>query len=184
MRVGIFWLLVMAGCASAPQFVGPSRPQPGLELRLPPVALGRELHLSQRITVTRQGERHSFEAQLEVDAAAVRIAAVAFGQTVASLSWDGVSLEQRVSSHVPEAVTAARILSDVQLAWWPVDAIREGLPPGYRLEEHAATREVFLNQSLVVTVHYEGVAPVWRQVRLIHASYGYTLDIESVEASP
>ena len=105
MRAGLIALVVAAACATAP------RPLPVTEfgLRLSPASLGRELTLSQRVTVVRGEERRSFDAQLEVDASSVRIAAVALGQTVATLSWDGKSLEQKVSQRVPEAVTAGRI---------------------------------------------------------------------------
>lgn len=180
MRAVLIALVFSAACVTTP------RPLPEAEfgLRLSPASLGRELQLSQRVTVVRQGERRSFDAQLEVDASTVRIAAVAMGQTVASLTWDGKSLEQHVSAQVPPAVTASRILSDVQLAWWPTQAIRDGLPAGYRIEEGAGSRAVTQNGVPFASVSYEGTAPAWSHVRLTHQRYGYILDIESVEATP
>lgn len=172
--------LFLCGCVTTPR---PPPPPAEFTLRLSPASLGRELQLVQRITVIRGEERRSFDAQLEADAAAVRIAAVAMGQTVASLRWDGVTFEQQVSPHVPPAVTAERILSDVQLAWWPADAIRAGLLAGFTLEEAGATRVLHHDGAPWATVRYEGTAPAWRHVRLEHAHYGYALDIESVEAS-
>lgn len=179
MRVSALALFFFFGCVTTP------RPAPPVEftLRLSPASLGRELSLVQRITVLR-GEARSFDAQLEVDASAVRIAAVAMGQTIASLTWDGVKLEQQVSTHVPPAVTAERILSDVQLAWWPVEAIRAGLPAGFALEERGTERVLTQNGAPWATVRYEGVAPAWRHARLEHVHAGYALDIESVEAPP
>lgn len=180
MRAGLILLVLTAGCVTT------SLPLPEAEfgLRLAPASLGRELALSQRVTVVRGDERRSFDAQLEVDAKAVRIAAVAMGQTVATLTWDGTSLEQHVSQHVPPAVTASRILSDVQLAWWPVQAIRAGLPAGFVLEEGSASRAVTQNGVPFASVAYEGSAPAWSHVRLTHQKFGYVLDIESVEAAP
>lgn len=148
-------------------------------LRLSPASLGRELQLAQRVTVVRGEERKSFDAQLEVDASSVRIAAVAMGQTIASLVWDGKTLEERVSAHVPPAVTASRILSDVQLAWWPAEAIRAGLPSGFSLEDGAAGRVLMRDGAVFASVTYEGS----RLVRLTHHRFGYVLEIESVEAS-
>lgn len=173
-------LLLAAGCVTAPK----PRPEVEFGLRLSPASLGRELQLLQRITVVRGAERKSFDAQLEVDASAVRIAAVAMGQTIASLSFDGKSLEQRVSAHVPPAVTASRILSDVQLAWWPADAIRTGLPAGFSLEEGGGTRSLRQGGELFAVVTYEGTAPAWKFVRLNQVRFGYLLEIESVEAAP
>ena len=180
MRAGLILLLLATGCVTPPR----PRPQVEFGLRLSPASLGRELQLSQRITVVRGEERRSFDAQLEVDASAVRIAAVAMGQTIASLSFDGKSLEQRVTSHVPPAVTAARILSDVQLAWWPADAIRQGLPAGFSLEEEGGTRSLLDHGALFAQVSYEGTPPAWTRVRLTQVRFGYLLEIESVEATP
>ena len=180
MRGGLIALVLAAACATTP------KPLPAAEfgLRLSPASLGRELALSQRVTVVRGQERRSFDAQLEVDASSVRIAAVAMGQTIATLSWDGKSLEQTVSERVPEAVTAARILSDVQLAWWPVGAIRAGLPSGFVVAEDGGARVVTENGVPFASVSYEGTAPAWKHVRLTHQRFGYVLDIESVEAAP
>ena len=181
MRAGVIFVLALwvAGCVTTPK--PPAEAEFGL--RLSPASLGRELLLSQRITVVRGEERRSFDAQLEADAKSVRIAAVAMGQTIASLVWDGKSLEQHVSTHVPAAVTAARILSDVQLAWWPAEAVRAGLPAGYSLEEGSGTRVVTDEGAPFASVTYEGTGPAWKFVRLTQQKYGYVLEIESVDAS-
>ncbi len=180
MRTGLISLLLLVGCVTPPKPL----PAPAeFGLRLGPASLGRELALTQRITVTRGDEHRSFDAQLEADAAMVRIAAVAMGQTIATLTWDGQTLDQRVSAHVPPVVTAARILSDVQLTWWPADAVRAGLPPGFRLEAQGARRTLLEQEQPFATVTYEGTAPAWRHVRLEHHRFGYRLDIESVEVA-
>lgn len=174
MRAGLIAFLLAAGCVTTP--TPPAEAEFGL--RLSPASLGRELQLAQRVTVVRGEERRSFDAQLEVDASAVRIAAVAMGQTIATLVWDGKTLEQRVSVHVPPAVTASRILSDVQLAWWPVEAIRAGLPAGYVLAEENGNRVLTEQGAPFASVVYEGGL-----VKLTHARFGYVLEIQSVEAA-
>lgn len=172
--------LLSSGCVTAPR----PKPESDFLLKLAPGAFGRELQLAQRITVVRGAERKTFDAQLEIDASEVRIAAVAMGQTVASLRWNGEQLEQQVSTHVPEAITAERILSDVQLAWWPLASIRAALPAGFTLDEAAGTRTLSRNGAAEATVAYTGAGPVWTRVRLAHARHGYELDIESVELTP
>ena len=178
MRAGLIAFLLASGCVTTPK--PPAEVEFGL--RLSPASLGRELQLSQRVTVVRGEERRSFDAQLEVDGSAVRIAAVAMGQTIATLVWDGKTLEQKVSVHVPPSVTASRILSDVQLAWWPAEAIRAGLPAGFALEEVNDTRVVTQDGRPFASVSYEGAAPAWKIVRLTQQRFGYVLEIESVEA--
>jgi Protein of unknown function (DUF3261) len=175
-RTALTMALLGAGCASL-------TPRPtsvdgnSALLALPPASLGRELHLAQRITVERAGQRVVLDAQLEADAQTVNLAAFVLGQTVARLSWNGVTLEETHSSRVPEVVTPARILSDVQLAFWPTDAVRAGLPPGYTLDELGATRTVLREGRPFETV--VTVSP--QRSELEHLAFGYRLLIESHE---
>ena len=172
-------LLLVAGCATVPK----QAPDTGaLQLQLSPASYGGELELSQRITVTRDGSTRAFDAQLEVDAEFVRIAALAMGQTFASMQWNGQTLEKKVSTHVPSAVTAERILSDVQLAWWPLGAVQGGLPPGWTVEEADGERLLKDRGALVARITYTGTGPAFPHVRLEHVRYGYVLDIDSVSA--
>ncbi|MFO0597169.1 MAG: DUF3261 domain-containing protein [Myxococcaceae bacterium] len=157
-------------------------PRPEVLLKLSPASLGRELQLAQRITVVRDGDRKSFEAQLEVDRESVRIAAVAMGQTIATLAWDGAKFTHQVSTHVPEAITPDRILSDVQLAWWPADSIRAALPAGWTLADQGLHRSLAHDGVDVASIDYAGTAPAWAHVTLSRP--GYQLDIESVELAP
>lgn len=182
MRRGLIILLcALSACVTTPK---PKPDGDDLLLKLSPKSLGRELQLAQRITVVRGSEKkQTFDAQLEVDAAEVRIAAVALGQTIASLKWNGEKLEKQVSTHVPDAISADRILSDVQLAWWPADAIRAALPGGYALDEANAQRTLTRNGEGLARIEYQGSAPAWAHVKLAHLKYGYELDIESVDLS-
>jgi hypothetical protein len=183
-RLGVTATLVGLGVLGCATTAPPPAPPPELTLRLPPAALGSELSLAQRLTVVRGTERRGFDALLEADASAVRIAALALGQRVASLSWDGAHFEAQVSSQVPDFVTAPRILTDVQLAWWPAAAVEAGLPAGYALEASGTRRVLRRGGATVVLVTYEGVAPAWRRVTLQHLERGYTLEIDSVEQAP
>ena len=169
-------LLGLCGCVTTPQPT-PSRPE--LLLRLAPATLGRELALTQRITMVRDGDRKSFDALLEVDADAVRVALIAMGQTLGTLTWDGKDFTSRVSTHVPPVVTAERIITDVQLAWWPVDVVRAALPPGFELDEVGGTRTLKKDGARFVTVtSTEGR----QRVVLTQHLYGYALEIDSTEA--
>ena len=173
-------LLAIAGCATT---TPPPPPVDAFLLQLSPASYGGELELSQRITVIRDGQQHTFDAQLEVDGSDVRIAAVAMGQTIASMRYDGKTFEKKVSTHVPAAVTAERILSDVQLCWWPVEAVQAGLPAGFVVTQNGNVRELTEQGSVVAKITYDGNGPAWPHVRLEHLRSGYLLDIESVAPS-
>lgn len=180
MRVG--WALVFAACVSVPRS-SPSATE--WSLRLSPASLGHELHLAQRITFVRGEEQRQVDAQLEIDAQSVRLAAVAMGQTVASLSWDGAVLKEQRSALVPDALSGSRILNDVQLALWPADVIRAELPSDYWLEEKPRERVLRLGESsIIASVQYDGGARPWARMRIAHVRYGYQLEIDSVELEP
>ena len=168
-------VVACTACVTTP----PPPSAPELVLRLSPASLGQELGLSQRITMVRDGDRKSFDALLEVDTAEVRVALIAMGQTLGALTFDGKNFTTRVSVHVPPVVTAERIITDVQLAWWPVEVVRAALPEGFTLEEVEGTRRLLKDGTPFVTVTWtEGR----KQVVLTQHRFGYALEIDSAVA--
>lgn len=174
--VTVLVALVVSACATTPK---PPPPAPDFLLKLPPAGLGREVSLNQRITMVRDGDRKSFDALLEVDAAEVRVALIAMGQTLGTLTWDGKRFTSRVSTHVPPVVTAERIITDVQLAWWPEAEVRGALPEGFTLTEQPGTRALLKDGQPFVTVTWTGDRA---RVVLTQHRYGYALEIDSAEA--
>jgi hypothetical protein len=152
-----------------------------LALSLSPASCRCALSLDQRLTVFDGVNTHGVDARLEVDDASVDVALVSSGQVVGALHWDGTHVEARSASAWPPVVTPGRVLSDVQLVWWPAAAVRAGLPPGWVLEEEPLARRLRRDGLDTVSVRYEGTAPAWRRVVLEHRGR-YTIEIESVEA--
>jgi hypothetical protein len=163
--------LALAGCALPPR--PRSLPEP-FALRLSPASLGRELSLQQRLTVTAYGQSQQMDVALEVDAQAVRLAVLAYGQTVARVDWDGRNLQESRAPGWPAAVTGGRVLSDLQLVHWPADAIRAGLPIGFSLQEDGQGRAVSLGKMTIARVRYP--APGSAEVENVLAHYRLRLD--------
>jgi hypothetical protein len=191
----ILWALLatsLVACVTAPSPVGGERavgsapagerPVDAPLLSLSPASLGGELHLAQRVTVLRGEDRWTFDALLEADAEVVQLAAFVMGQTVLRLKWDGRTLEEEHSARAPDAVTPSRILSDVQLAFWPREAVSAALPAHFTLDEAPLARVVTRDGEPFATLRFTGTPPAWRQVELTHLAYGYRLVIESKEA--
>ena len=151
-------------------------------LALSPASLAAELHLVQRVTVERGDRSWVFDALVEADRSEVLIAALVMSQAVARLKWDGQRLEEEHSAQTPDAIQPARILSDVQLAFWPASAVRDGLPPHFDLDEGPLTRSVTRDGKPFAMLRYVGTPPAWSRVELTHFVYGYRLIIESKEA--
>ncbi|AOZ09810.1 DUF3261 domain-containing protein [Cupriavidus malaysiensis] len=193
---------VSAGCGtSAPPAASPAvaaaSPAPAAAaaaaplLRLAPAALGRTLAWQQQIRVRFRdgaGADHVRELQalLEADAGTTRLAALAGGQVLARLAWDGTRLQVSRSPWAPAELMPERILSDLQLALWPSAAVAAALPPGWTLAEGPGWRELRQGAEAVVAIGYPG-DPDNRGDRLIalaHRRDGFTLEIRNLAAAP
>ena len=161
-------VLLLSACATPPS------PPQELSLRLSPASLGRELALQQRMTVSAHGRSQQMDVAIEVDAEAVRMAVMDFGQTVARLEWDGRTLNESRAKGWPDSVTGARVLSDLQLVHWPLPAIRTALPAGYSIEGDAAARTVRFHDTAMVRVRYP--APGTAELDNLAAGYQLRLD--------
>jgi hypothetical protein len=176
-RIGVAcWLVLSLMACAAPVPVQPPRAM----LRLSPASLGTTLALQQQLTATVGRQAHRFDVLLEADAQSVRLAVVSVGQTAARLEWDGVRLTQSRAPWWPEAVTADRILDDLQLMLWPVDAVRAALPPGWTLEQAPGERVLRHGSRDVVRVQYASA----RMSELVHLAEGYRVRVESISLEP
>ncbi|MGO4305506.1 DUF3261 domain-containing protein [Cupriavidus sp. RAF12] len=181
-------LTALAGCATqtgtAPtEDVRALAVRPAVPLlRLPPASLGRALNLQQQITVqypSPQGEQtRDILALLEADAGHTRLAAVAGGQVLARLDWDGRELRVTRAPWAPAELVPERILSDLQLSLWPVDAIQAALPPGWRVDIAQGVRRLRAGDETVAEIRYPDAATtVFTQLR-----DGYRLTIRTLRA--
>lgn len=150
-------------------------------LRMPPGSLGRTLNLQQQITVqypSPQGEQtRDMLALLEADAAHTRLAAVAGGQVLARLDWDGHDLRVSKAPWAPPELLPERILSDLQLSLWPVAAIQAALPAGWRVEVAPGVRQLRAGDEVVVEIRY----PDARTTLFVQRRDGYRLTIRTLQ---
>lgn len=177
-------LLALAACATPPRASGTPSAQWARAplLRLPPAALGRTLALQQQLTITHGAEVHRMDALLEADATALNLVVQAVGRSALRLSWDGTRLEQTRADWLPPQLAGERVLSDLQLAYWPADAIAAALPAGWTLEADATHRVLREGDAVVTEVRYPGA----QRIEIEQRRDGFRLDIESVplEAQP
>lgn len=161
-------VLVLAGCAT----VLPPAPL----LKLHPASLGEGLALQQRLTVSVKGATREADALLEVDDKAVRLAVLNLGQTALRMEWNGIELAQTQTPWWPAAISGERILSDLQLMLWPVQAIRPALPDGWSLEQVPSGRELRAPGGQTV-VRVAFLSPSQSELR--HLRDGYTIRVDS-----
>lgn len=168
-------LLALAGCASPPPRAG-ALPM----LRLPPAALGdTRVALHQRLSITRLRQPaappQSVEVQLQIDAAGLLLAGFALGQRVLMMHWDGRTLNVQRHPLLPAEVDTDRMLRDLCLNFWPADAVRDALPPGWDWVRTAAGQ--VLRQDGLTRLRL--LRPEPGLVELVNTAEGYRLLIES-----
>jgi hypothetical protein len=148
-----WWLalaaLLLTACAHRP-----APPLAELPLRLSPASLGRELVVQQRMTVKAYGRSQQLDVAIEADVEAVRLAVLAFGQTVARVDWDGRELRESAMRGFPPGVTGSLLLRDVQLVYWPLDAIQSALPLGWTVQGDRVARELRYGGQPMIRVRY------------------------------
>jgi hypothetical protein len=175
-------IFLLGGLLSACATSSPHLAPPAL-LRLSPASLGGTLSLQQQLWVSAQGQEHRFDAVLEVDAEAVRLAVLNLGQTVARLEWDGKNLTESKVAWWPSAVSGERVLSDLQLMLWPVAEIAAALPPGWAVEQsEPQLRTLRDGQELVATVRY--LTPTVAELAQLRQAYRIRVESRPLESAP
>jgi hypothetical protein len=165
-------LATLGACASAPPRAALREPP---QLRLAPALLGHPLNLQQHLTLQAPGREQQLDVLLEADAQHVQLGVVAMGQVAARLDWDGTTLTQERAPWLPQAVSGARILSDLQLTLWPVAAIQAALPAGWVLAESGNVRTLSQEGEVVTVITHIAPAVVELDQRREH----FKLKIES-----
>ena len=171
-------VVLFGGCAPSP--VQPAR----LGLRLAPATLGTSISLQQHFLVEREGRIDEFDAALEVDPDRLDMVGLALGQRILTLHYDGRQLKSWRHPLVPEQLRGEDVLEDLQLTLWPVDAIRQALPSGWRIEESGRRRTLLLDGAPVMVIDYSG-EPRWSgKIELANLRYQYRLTIQSASSGP
>jgi hypothetical protein len=168
-----FYVLTLAGCATDSQ---PAR----LRLKLAPATLGASISLQQHLMVERDGRIHELDAALEIDPERIDLVALALNQRVLSLHYDGRSLESWRHPALPAELRAEDVLEDLQLTLWPLEALRQALPLGWRIEENGARRILLAGELPMIEIQYSG-EPRWNgKIVVNNLRYRYRLTIQSV----
>lgn len=170
--------LLLAACAQAPVRTPALAPS----LRLAPAALGAEVALQQRLTVTHGTRTQHADALLEIDARSLRLALLAGPKRLLTLAFDGERIEEQRYPDLPGELAGERFIDDIQLAYWPADAIRAALPAGWTLRDDVLTRSLLHLGQLVTEVRYAGEVRWLGRIEILHAGADARLRIESVPA--
>lgn len=170
-------LLLSAGLIACAPPSRPVAPEELPRLRLAPSALPGGMAAQQRLDFEHRGERRVVDALVEVDAQAVRVVIHAQGLVALRMNWDGSTLTQTRADGLPPQLSAERVLTDLQLVYWPVDSVAAALPAPWTF-----SRDRVLARGDEVVARVEHVSETRR---ILHQRrQGYVLRIESVPVTP
>ncbi len=170
--LSLWFLLLLAGCAAPGAPVAARSPL----LALAPAALRCEVAVQQRITVEVPGRpAQQLDALLEVNAEAVRLAFFVMGQGMGTLVWDGWRWSKQLSRHWPAQLAPEQVLSDLQLAFWPVRAVQQAVQPPWSVEASPTGRRLLRDGREQVRVQFIGNSAV----EIIYPEGPFTLRVES-----
>lgn len=177
-RLSLFLAPLMAlllGCASPDAPAVSSAPQ--FNFKLTPAALGRSLAWQQQLRISVDGKlQPPLQALLEADAHQVQLAVLATGRLLARLRWDGERLDAERFAGWPAQIEPERVLSDLQLALWPLGALRAALPADATLTQQGSLRLLRQQGQALVSVRGAGS----EHIEIEHHRLGYVLVIDSV----
>ncbi|MDN5861883.1 MAG: DUF3261 domain-containing protein [Salinisphaera sp.] len=166
--VALLAALAAAGCA-------PPRP---LLPPLTPGSLGDSITVRQQLTVRFDGEVRSMQVALQVAPTDLTlIGLTALGQRLFTLSWAGGQLALKSRVNRIADIDPARILADLQLAYWPLPALRAALPDSLHLEQYGTARVLWRDGELLWFASSQTANRWGSTLTLYNARLGYRLTI-------
>jgi hypothetical protein len=171
--------LALAGCASHP-----STSTPGEAARplVAPATLGAERAANQIVRGALGQRDVTLTCVVTVKDGMMSVVGLsAMGVRVFTIRYDGQNTSVDNSMPVPPQLTTERMLADLQLVYWPLQALEPTLRgAGWEVSDPApGTRRLRRDARIVAEVHYAGADPWNTRSWLVNLEHGYTLNIES-----
>jgi hypothetical protein len=159
----------------------PVRQSTAESIRFSPQSFGRDLTLNQQLQVRQAGQNHKVEVLLEINATHIRLAGFSAGHKVMSLVYDGQKLISDQSPFFPKAVSAASILENIALTFWPLPILQQQLPRGWSVIETPQQRDIYRDGVLYLSISYDTPQRWEGTVQITNPLYPYHLTIHSHE---
>ncbi len=150
---------------------------------LTPASFGRSAQLDQVLHAAYGDQEASIQCLVTITPQRISMVGLtALGQRIFTLEYDGTALQAERASFAPDRVQPQRILADLQLALWPLDALQAATAAGpWRVTEpRPGLRRLRREGVLIAEVHRADATRLW----LTQLRDGYSLDISSREVGP
>jgi hypothetical protein len=174
-----FAALFLLGCAAmAPR---PASVVAGLPV-LAPATLGESRTAQQVLHVAFGGRDATLSAVLSITPERLQVVGLnAVGLRLFTVEYAGGELKSERSPGLPSEVDPARVLADLQLAFWPLAALQAATrDTAYEISEpYARARRLKRDGRLIAEVHYADDRPWNGRVWLSNFEHGYSLAVDS-----
>lgn len=155
---------------------------------LQPVAgLTQPLTVSQVVHSRYDDQRNTLLSQVELRENRLIIVGLGhLGSPLFSVIWDGETLEAEVSPLLPEAFHSGYLVRDLQLSFWPLESIQQGLlDADWQVDEQPGMRQYYHDGSEQIRITYFPETDKWTQrwqgkVHFQHLKYGYEIKFEGL----
>ena len=172
-------LSILSGCTTVNR---PVRFEP--MIRLSPSSFGEPASLYQQIHAELNGKKQDMNVVLEVTPEKLTMVGIAMERRMMTITYDGKELETWKDGKLPEQVQPEIVLSNIQLALWPIEAVRKGLPEGWAVvEENHLKRKICFNNATIIRIEYSQKERWLGTIKMTDTRYHYGLTIQSVPLS-
>ncbi|CAA9891904.1 conserved hypothetical protein [Candidatus Methylobacter favarea] len=174
----LIFTCVLSGCAAFDKQEVSG--QPVVMPIAPPVGPARRI--VQQITALWPGRQEILVCVLELDERHIAMAGLSNeGLSLFNLTYDGKKLELDKSPLLPDTMAPEFIITDLQLAYWPIAMLQKILPAQWRLEAGQNHRHLYYQNQKRVDVNYLSSDAGWpKDVELINYPYNYRLRIKTI----
>jgi len=176
MRVSLFIaLLLLSACATT------RAPDTGARPLVSPAALRADRSANQIVRGAFGAREMTFNCVVTVRGDTLTVIGLtAMGVRAFTLRYDGGHIQVDNDLPVPPQLTPERLLADIQLVLWPLNALQPLLErDGWQLTEISGTRRLRRGDTLIAEVHYGSADPWAGRSWLVNLEHSYTLGIDS-----
>ncbi|MEW5248591.1 DUF3261 domain-containing protein [Microbulbifer discodermiae] len=174
-----FITLAVAACSSQQQLVVQKQPRP-----LIPLMLGASRQLNQQVTVQYRDELWDLIGVSLIGSEEFRVSLLTVqGFSLMDIEYDGHKVQAQQYIDAGSQIPPQALLADMQLIYWPLEALQQSLPEPWRIQEKSSggsrLRELLLDDNLYTEVRYS-TDDIWQaEVYLEQKLIGYTLKIKN-----
>ncbi|MCL2872541.1 MAG: DUF3261 domain-containing protein [Betaproteobacteria bacterium] len=148
-------------------------------LKIAPTTFGVRT-IEQRATISRSDEQKTLEMVFDLRGDTLSVIGMALGARLFSFDYDGEKIVE--TQPLPSGLSAARIMNDLLLIYTPLETLRAALPANGSVIEENGTRQVFLDETLNLSIHYVDGSPWQGRTVLDNRALRYQLTLDSQEA--